>query len=533
MILQNSTKRILSVGALALALSSIGLTAARPALANTCATAAEPAAKAGSRVAWTNVYSRDGVIQRLYRSLEQAGLQAAEAVARRLELRLREQSQVQTRALLAAQREGRALVQDSVIIGGGVHGTIASLFLSPRRESFVVLEAGETPASPVWANAGATFPLNTKVEATNIPGSPVQMSNFSDRKHPLSSSLYSLIVASIAASRGPVLLENAVTRVQDRFDHSAEAKDWPARYRIETAQGLVFYTERPVLATGLQQGKYPVKSAKAIEQIEAERNRPLRSKEDMPTFMFFDEMTSHQRRLSRAGVPANLPVAGKTVAYIGAGASGNVAVENNRGQGPDGIYAGHPNPAGLAPAHSFWFGQKSKSYEEFKKNNPERYHETCKDIYERDDMTLLPSYVKDMERVEIGGALKWKLTYEDAGIVKDVLVDFVVATSGYNGTARGILGDLLAAAEARGQHVEFAPVYGVKPDTGEQIIVGRKLVRHAGAAESRATPPDQILVVGAGASHEGPLMVVNGVPQISIPNLGPRTVQALKWFFGE
>ncbi|HEU5055831.1 MAG TPA: hypothetical protein VFU21_04880 [Kofleriaceae bacterium] len=248
-------------------------------------------------------------------------------------------------------RSDPAPVWDTVFIGAGVHTAAAAAALGesdPAHRSLVI-EAGEL-VSANFASLGETIAINSSNRqetgegvqpfgrGNNNPNEgPIGVPDLSGDKWPAADTLSDVATVSLHTSGADVVTRSAVSRVSERGAGDA----WPARYKIETADGLTVYAASVVVGTGL--GKPTIKVRRGARLIESETAKvDLRRPDDVPGIMYYSQAMALANQSAVPRDPYRAQPGGRTprIAVIGGGDSGRTFLELMYGLAPSNAYDG-------------------------------------------------------------------------------------------------------------------------------------------------------------------------------------------------
>ena len=248
-------------------------------------------------------------------------------------------------------RADAAPVWDTVFIGAGVHTAAAAAALgeSDPSHAMLVIEAGEL-VSANFASLGETIAINSSNRqetgegvqpfgrGNNNPAEgPVGVPDLSGDKWPAADTLSDVATVSLHTSGADVITRSAVSRVSERGAGDA----WPARYKIETADGLTVYAASVVVGTGL--GKPTIKVKRGARLIESETDKvDLRRPDDVPGILYYSQAMALANQSAAPRDPYRAAPGGRPprIAVIGGGDSGRTFLELMYGLAPSNAYDG-------------------------------------------------------------------------------------------------------------------------------------------------------------------------------------------------
>ncbi len=249
-------------------------------------------------------------------------------------------------------RADAAPVWDTVFVGAGVHTAAAASALgqADRAHSMLVIEAGEL-VSANFASIGQTIAINSSNRqetgegvqpfgrGNNNPSEgPVGVPDLSGDKWPAADTLSDVATVSLHTSGADVITRSKVSRVTERGAGDA----WPARYKIETSDGLTVYAASVVVGSGL--GKPVIKVKRGAKLIASETGKvDLRRPDDVPGILFYNQAMALANQSAAPRDPYRAPPGGgraPRIAVIGGGDSGKTFLELMYGLAPSGAYDG-------------------------------------------------------------------------------------------------------------------------------------------------------------------------------------------------
>ena len=248
-------------------------------------------------------------------------------------------------------RADGAPVWDTVFVGAGVHTAAAAAALGERdpRHAMLVIEGGEL-VSANFASLGETIAINSSNRqetgegvqpfgrGNNNPSEgPIGVPDLSGDKWPAADTLSDVATVSLHTSGADVITRSRVSRVSERGAGDA----WPARYKIETADGLTVFAANVVVGTGL--GKPTIKVARGAKLIEREIAKvDLRRPDDVPGIMYYSQAMALANQSAAPRDPYRAQPGGRAprIAVIGGGDSGRTFLELMYGLAPSNAYDG-------------------------------------------------------------------------------------------------------------------------------------------------------------------------------------------------
>ena len=249
-------------------------------------------------------------------------------------------------------RADAAPVWDTVFVGAGVHTAAAASALGQedRSHSMLVIEEGEL-VSANFASIGQTIAINSSNRqetgegvqpfgrGNNNPAEgPIGVPDLSGDKWPAADTLSDVATVSLHTSGADVITRSKVSRVTERSAGDA----WPARYKIETSDGLTVYAASVVVGTGL--GKPVIKVKRGAKLIASETGKvDLRRPDDVPGILYYNQAMALANQSVAPRDPYRAPPGGgrpPRIAVIGGGDSGKTFLELMYGLAPSGAYDG-------------------------------------------------------------------------------------------------------------------------------------------------------------------------------------------------
>ena len=249
------------------------------------------------------------------------------------------------------RKSGDAAVWDTIFIGAGVHTAAAANALSQKDPShaMLVIESGDL-VSANFASLGQTIAINSSNRqetgegvqpfgrGNNNPGvGPVGVPDLSGDKWPAADTLSDVATVSLASSGADVMTHSKVTRVSER----QPGDSWPARYKIETSDGLTVYAATVVAGSGLGKPKVNVKRGARIIANEIKKV-DLRRPDRVPGIVYYEQAMALANQSAAPRDPYRAAPGGRKprIAVIGGGDSGKTFLELMYGVAPSGAYDG-------------------------------------------------------------------------------------------------------------------------------------------------------------------------------------------------
>ena len=251
----------------------------------------------------------------------------------------------------AIRQAGEGAVWDTVFLGAGIHTAAAAHALGQAAPShaMLVIEAGEV-VSANFAALGETIAINSSNRAETGDGilpfsdgnnnpavGPVGVPDVSGEKWPAADALSDVATISLHTSGADVLTRSKVTRVSER----GPTDRWPARYRIETAEGLTVYAASVVVGSGL--GRPSVRVERGAELIASETARvDLRRPDEVPGILYYSQAMALANQSAAPRDPYRAAPGGRRprIAVIGGADSGRTVLELMYGLAPGNAYDG-------------------------------------------------------------------------------------------------------------------------------------------------------------------------------------------------
>ena len=249
-------------------------------------------------------------------------------------------------------RADAAPVWDTVFVGAGVHTAAAASALgqADRAHSMLVIEAGEL-VSANFASIGQTISINSSNRqetgegvqpfgrGNNNPAEgPVGVPDLSGDKWPAADTLSDVATVSLHTSGADVITRSKVSRVSER----GAGDTWPARYKIETSDGLTVYAASVVVGSGL--GRPVIKVKRGSKLIASETSKvDLRRPDDVPGILYYSQAMALANQSAAPRDPYRAAPGGgrpPRIAVIGGGDSGKTFLELMYGLAPSDAYDG-------------------------------------------------------------------------------------------------------------------------------------------------------------------------------------------------
>lgn len=352
------------------------------------------------------------------------------------------------------RQSGTAAVWDTVFIGAGVHTSAAASALGQHdpSHSMLVVESGDVVSSN-FASLGESIALNSANRAETGTGihlrptgndnptvGPIGVPDLSGDHWPAADTLSDAAAVSLHTSGADVLMGSRVARVRERGAGDA----WPARYRIETVDGLAVYAASVVLGSGL--GRPSIRVTTGADLIARETAKvDLKRPDDVPGILYYGQAMAlaSQSAAPRDPYRAARPRGPKPrIAVIGGGDSGKTFVELLHGLAPSAAYdgAGRLDRAQRGPVGDvdFVVGPGGpKDYQTFIADNHGRYARIAPSI-QAGRTNLVTSRFAGVKRA----GKRFRVYYDDGS---SRLYDKVVIATGFENEAPDILAPVLPA----------------------------------------------------------------------------------------
>lgn len=354
------------------------------------------------------------------------------------------------RAIAADTRAGKPMRVNVLAIGAGPH---SGVFLANYQDSnpgakVLVVDASDGRFGTFDGVRG--FRVNTREypgkSGNTFPGVPIQPRDLNTASHEFvgAQNFGDVTVLAHAHVGGNVAFGNKVVRVTENPKNPNDPSGYKdgARYRVEMENGNVVVTDKIFAATGLGDPKAEVKHAPSQEIIRREMESNAERIAGNPRFGPRVSVVDGFLRLQEEDVAAGRdPMAryeGGTIAVVGAGDGGNIAVEGAL------RLTRSLNPKGLPAANDVvWIGQKAKDGDEFWGNMKPGKRARYGDIrhgYDDGKLKSAPGRLTTIREIEQGGKKRFELVYQQfdeggkpvAGTENKVVADHVVFAVGYD-----------------------------------------------------------------------------------------------------
>jgi len=398
---------------------------------------------------------------------EAAKIKTARELADKILEKMHEQSEHLVTKIEASNQSERPFVVDVVGIGAGPHNGAAFSALAEQNPQLRRLVFEASDKFGVFDNMGGGFHVNTRelpsVSGNLFSGSPVQPKDFNSRGEKfVSSQVFGDVTRMMyATSETPVAFRQKVESVEK------VRGERPAKYKVTTSywdesgkvHKLVVYTNAVIAGTGMGKTELP-------SSIEAPTRALYKKEEDEADKAYYSGNLNYMAGVQSVDsylrwAPTYMQktkrnpqdkLAGKTVAVIGGGDGGSIAIE-----GVAGVTDEIPG-VGAAKVHWFTGGKDLTTADKFiesykpkgkptiewdSKGDPNgknlypkqgRYLGVAKKI---NDGTVIstPGHLEKIEVIPADGknpSPRYKVTYTGG---KSVIVDHVIMATGYQNRA--------------------------------------------------------------------------------------------------
>lgn len=333
----------------------------------------------------------------------------------------------------------RPVVYDVVAVGAGPNNAAAVSVIRETNPNLNVLVIEATEDMGTF-NKIKGFDINTPEFIGNsgntIPGSSVQLKdyNITDASFASAEDLGNLTVGTYKSADPDMIFNNKVIKWEKEPTPGA----WPAKYRVETSNGVVVYTNSGLAGTGFGPPITRLKDPSSIDLVTKYEDE-LRKTDLSVKAKYSPKVTSVDDFLTIAtndvklGREAMARYKGKKVLVIGSGDGGNIAVEGtaglNRNLNPKELNTG---------VETIWLGQESKNGKEFIESMTTRKNLRYSRIAESmDEGKIKPvnGYLAKVEEfVNEAGEKQFKAYYttkEGKAISEPIIADNLVFATGY------------------------------------------------------------------------------------------------------
>lgn len=283
----------------------------------------------------------------------------------------------QTERMLKTSKEPK--VYDVIAIGAGPNNGVAVSVLKETNPDLSVLVIESTESMGTF-NKIKGFDINTPEFIGNsgntFPGSPVQLRDFNvnDASFASAEDLGNLTVSTYKSADADMIFNNAVVKWEKEPTPGA----WPAKYKIETSEGVVVYANAGIAGIGFGPPITRLKDPASIELVTKYEDELKvinldKDRKFIPKVTSVDDFLTIATKDARAGVGAVSRYQGKKVLVIGSGDGGNIAVEataglnktlnpKNADTGIETIWLGSETPTGSSFLESLSTRKKLRYY---------------------------------------------------------------------------------------------------------------------------------------------------------------------------
>jgi len=356
------------------------------------------------------------------------------------------EADLRQRSALLEKRIGDLRTEyDVVIVGAGIHGTIAlqSLLRQKPNLKILVIEESDTAAA-TFRYPNNTFRINSSNRASGedalplpgrgnineLPQLPIQVSDLTAVKYPTAGDLGSAVVAGLYAasisSKVDVLFTSNVTKIAENAFTQARPAKFDISGKFKTNSPFTVSTRSLILASGLGTPRVP---DSVLESITPEMLRTRNALTSPPKVMTFESI---MRILGQSSNPREL-LSGKKVAVVGTGDSANVLIEFFLGYAAEAGY-GVSNAQIAPPAKILWVGQSRETCEDFIADARSRYAQIGTGFRSSDPngdplIDATPNKLVSLKQRDRDGRLV--LSLEDSSAKLDA--DYVILATGFEG----------------------------------------------------------------------------------------------------
>lgn len=437
-----------------------------------------------------------------------------EATVRVMEADLRFRSQILANKLKTGVREK----YDVVIVGAGVHGTIALQSLLRTKPNLKILVIEETDT------AGATFrypndsfrinssnrpsseetlPLPGQGNINELPQLPIQVSDLSAAKYPTAGDLGTALVAGLYAAANSnknvdVLFSSSLSKIGPEAFAQNRGEFFGVIGKLKTQESFGILTSSIILASGLGTPKVPESVRKSLENEIVNSANPLRTP---PQVMTFETV---MRIIGQSPNPKAF-FSGKRVAVVGVGDSANVFIEFLLGYAAEKGY-GLSNGQISGPSKILWLGQDKKSCEDFIEDARSRYAQIGTGFRSSDPngVAIIDPVAQKLRDVTFGRESTLILSLVNGR--KKLEADYVILATGFEGELYKLFQNLYresglppAVNDKILLEQFFTDILGTtKVSDGANTIIGRevKTIENGSLTENSDS---RIVAVGPGA----------------------------------
>lgn len=345
----------------------------------------------------------------------------------------------QTEKMLKAASAKQPKVYDVIAIGAGPNNGVAVSVLKETNPDLSVLVIESTESMGTF-NKLKGFDINTPEFIGNsgntLPGSPVQLRDFNinDASFASAEDLGSLTVSTYKSADADMIFNNTVMKWEKEPTPGA----WPAKYKIETSEGVVVYANAGIAGTGFGPPITRLKDPASIELVtkyenEIKATNLLKDKKYVPKATSVDDFLTIASKDAKNGVNAMARYKGKKVLVIGSGDGGNIAVEATAGLNKS------LNPNGLDTGiETIWLGSETPTGASFMESlSPRkklRYYRIAEGL-DNGKIKSVNGYLSKVEEfVNEAGEKQFKAYYTTKSgeqIGEPLIVDNLVFATGY------------------------------------------------------------------------------------------------------
>jgi hypothetical protein len=246
---------------------------------------------------------------------------------------------------------------DVLVIGAGVHSSIFNYhYLRSHSAKVLTLEKNDQVVQ--FFN---TYSTRVATLVNDLPGTPIQIGEYSDEKFPPAQVLWNQSVLLHFLSGADYLFGTGLS--DDKSKGATLSKDDKGGYRLTTPEGASFGARQVVLAIGQGEPRFlPGSDAQWIAKQRAMAQTCM-SASCIPQWLSYEDFVQLDRNLSERGTGVAKRLAGKRVALVGAGDAAKGWLEYLYCGAPKGAYpmdAMNQHPGSLT-----WYGQTSSTYAQF------------------------------------------------------------------------------------------------------------------------------------------------------------------------
>lgn len=463
------------------------------------------------------------------------GFQESEGFTRAMEAELRDLSTRYKRTLAAKAAEGKFDEYDYVIVGGGVHGTIAlaKILRDQPNARVLVIESSET--------LGSTFRLLSdifKINSSSRPSGPnsrplpgegnlnelpelaFQVSELSQGKYPTSGDLGRALVAggySVMESypNVRVLLTSEVRKIDQQSD--SDPLNLTVKFKVGTEDvTTTISAPNVVIASGLGLPSYPPKFIEFLKQNPQVLQSPDLRKQ-LPKVVTFEDLL---KIIAKSDNPKKF-FANKKIDILGTGDSANVLIEFLLGYAPDNAYGKSDGQTALAKALR-WISQTAETCEQFIRTARSRYVQIGTGFRSSspNSPAMLRGVPQKADSLFFDDQNRLSIKLDDGSVISDS--DLIVVATGFEGQLHKLLASLYPGFESDRDLLDQLPFVEAKTS-----VSGEEKTRVARSVPVRGR--NSLIIVGPGGGQLAQKNELFGIIQnfVSIFNNAPRTVAAV------